>query len=157
MSATPVDVEVYWNGTCRHCSTEWEILDEVLREYFPSIPADARALIADCSCGKDVDLDALTVKTFGFGAWDVLPPESGCPECGTEHPVELPHDLESLVYQYSFRNREARAGREERWPTWIDAMAHCTEQMREDWIAKMAELGFHLNEDGTITEPDTPR
>jgi hypothetical protein len=50
-----------------------------------------------------------------------------CPECGTEHLPDEPHNLHSLYYQIRF---QAQRGR---YPTWEDAMAHCDDDTRRAW------------------------
>lgn len=47
-----------------------------------------------------------------------------CPECGVKHKPEEPHDRGSIAYQYSFYNKHGR------WPTWADAVAHCSDEMK---------------------------
>jgi hypothetical protein len=76
-----------------------------------------------------------------FSSWTVLPAAEGCPECGRDHEPTEPHNRDSLLYQYRFRSREAQAGREARWPTWEDAMAHCNEDMKAQWRAGLRILG----------------
>ena len=63
-------------------------------------------------------------------------PEGACPMCATEHEPGLPHNLQSLAYQYKFYDEHGR------WPTWEDAMAHCEPQVQEHWRQAMAELGI---------------
>lgn len=82
--------------------------------------------------------------TVPFSAAFVLPAAAGCTECGREHLVDQPHDAQSLTYQYRFRNAEARAGREERWPTWADAMAHCPPNVQQEWTNALAERGVEF-------------
>lgn len=60
-------------------------------------------------------------------AMTILPPRSGCPECGTEHDHDQPHNQQSLTYQYQFHATHGR------WPTWTDAMAHCTDEVKAAW------------------------
>lgn len=62
-------------------------------------------------------------------------PAGHCPECAVEHHVALPHNQQSLFYQYKFRETHGR------WPTWRDAMAHCTPEMQELWCKALAEKG----------------
>jgi hypothetical protein len=57
-----------------------------------------------------------------------------CQECGVDHKPELPHNQQSLYYQYRFYGQHGR------WPTWDDAMAHCTEDMRQKWSTALAEV-----------------
>jgi hypothetical protein len=48
-----------------------------------------------------------------------------CPECGVEHDAMAPHNQQSLAYQYKFFDQYGR------WPTWEDAIAHCTPEVQE--------------------------
>jgi hypothetical protein len=41
-----------------------------------------------------------------------------------DHPVEHPHNKDSLYYQFRFHGVHGR------WPTWEDAMAHCSEKVK---------------------------
>ena len=77
-----------------------------------------------------------------FARWAVIPPPPGvCQQCAVDHAPTLPHNRDTLHYQYWFRNREARAGRTERWPSWADAMAHCTPEVRDAWTFELALHG----------------
>lgn len=58
-----------------------------------------------------------------------------CPECAVVHDPAMPHNQESLFWQYSFMEKNGR------WPTWSDAMAHCTPEMRAKWVSALAEHG----------------
>lgn len=58
-----------------------------------------------------------------------------CAECGVVHAPELPHNAQSLFYQYSFREQHGR------WPTWKDALAHCTPEMQKFWRAGLRKAG----------------
>jgi hypothetical protein len=125
-----------WFGTCT-CGAEYSIGETVLAEVEPG-PRTIR-----CSqCAAVVELVGQHVKSVPFSAWTVLPPSAGCKECGREHEPDQPHDVQSLTYQYYFRSREARAGREERWPTWRDAMAHCTPEVQQRWTDALAAHGI---------------
>lgn len=83
-------------------------------------------------------------KVSGF----VLLPPAGdvCDECAADHPPELPHDAHSLYYQLAFFARRGVA------PTWHDAMAHCTDEVKQYWIEAMAEQGFVLDENGNVAQ-----
>lgn len=71
----------------------------------------------------------------------LLPPKPGtCPICATEHKPEMPHNAQSLYYQYRFYAIRGR------WPTWADAVAHCGDQMR-------AHCERELRARGAWTEP----
>jgi hypothetical protein len=132
-----------WVANCI-CGAEWHLDEKHLREDYPDNldVFDTGEFAAQCNhCHSIVNVTRVNVKVVPFSAWTILPPMDGCGECGHEHPPELPHNPHSLTYQYTFRLREAQAGRPERWPTWSDAMAHCTESMRQDWIQALSERG----------------
>jgi hypothetical protein len=66
----------------------------------------------------------------------LLPPTAGtCPACAVKHPPEMPHNAQSMYYQYRFYGLRGR------WPTWADALAHCSDAMREQWEAGLREKG----------------
>lgn len=58
-----------------------------------------------------------------------------CADCAVFHAPNLPHNRDSLFYQYSFYEQNGR------WPTWADAMAHCSDEMKAAWVAALAEKG----------------
>jgi hypothetical protein len=58
----------------------------------------------------------------------LLPPAPDtCQECATKHDPKHPHNRENLYYQMAFKIKHGR------WPTWEDAMAHCSKLMQELW------------------------
>lgn len=58
----------------------------------------------------------------------LLPPAPGtCPVCAHPHAASQPHNAESIYYQYRFKFLRGR------WPTWADALAHCTPTARRLW------------------------
>ncbi len=61
-----------------------------------------------------------------------------CQECAVGHDESQPHNKQSLYYQYHFYNEHGR------WATWIDAMAHCSDMMREAWMDALAAKGVAL-------------
>ncbi|GAB6172025.1 hypothetical protein JCM15765_15030 [Paradesulfitobacterium aromaticivorans] len=61
-----------------------------------------------------------------------------CQECAVDHSPEMPHNAQSLYYQYKFYQQQGR------WPTWEDAMAHCDEDVREIWKQSLKELGIEI-------------
>ena len=64
----------------------------------------------------------------------LLPPKPGtCPICATKHEAHLPHNAQSLYYQYRFYGVRGR------WPTWADALAHCTSEMQAYWREALRE------------------
>lgn len=73
----------------------------------------------------------------------LLPPKPGlCQQCAVDHPPEHPHNQQSLYWQYWFYGKNGR------WPTWFDAMAHCTPEMKAYWTDALAKHGIK------VTAPD---
>ena len=69
----------------------------------------------------------------------ILPAKQGtCPECATAHAPEDPHNQQSLHYQYTFRQKH------DRWPTWHDAMAHCSDVVKSIWLAELRKEGVEV-------------
>ena len=68
-----------------------------------------------------------------------------CQECGVDHPHDQPHNQQSLYYQMAFHATHGR------WPTWSDAMAHCSLEVRAGWrgalIEQMRQHGLPVPED----------
>lgn len=78
-----------------------------------------------------------TAKGQGF----LLPPAPGkCQECAVAHKPEEHHNKDSLYYQMAFRQKHGR------WPTWADAIAHCSEAAK----GAMKQI---LEEKGVWSEP----
>lgn len=50
-----------------------------------------------------------------------------CQECAVKHDQKMPHNLESLYYQYKFYQANGR------WPGWLDAMTHCSDDIQVAW------------------------
>ena len=64
----------------------------------------------------------------------LLPPAADkCQCCAVKHPPEHPHNQQSLYWQYWFWGQHGR------WPTWADAMEHCTPDMKAFWVAELAK------------------
>lgn len=83
----------------------------------------------------------------------LLPPaDDVCPICATKHEPEFPHNATSLYYQYRFWGLRGR------WPTWADAAAHCTDEMREHWKVSLIRLGRNWTEppEGVVPIADPP-
>lgn len=75
----------------------------------------------------------------GGGTWTLMPPPAGtCSQCGVEHEPEGPHNQQSLYYQYAFHAEHGR------WPTWSDALAHCTPVLRQMWVDALRERGVDV-------------
>lgn len=65
------------------------------------------------------------------------PPATACQVCGHDpaHEPDQPHNAQSLYYQYAFYADHGR------WPTWRDAVAHCSESVRDHWELELRRLG----------------
>lgn len=61
-----------------------------------------------------------------------------CQQCAVDHKPEYPHNQQSLYYQYKFYEQNGR------WPTWTDALAHCTEELRQFWIVELRKAGVKI-------------
>ena len=69
-------------------------------------------------------------------------PEGSCPECAAMHEPTQPHNLHSLTYQYKFYDQHGR------FPTWEDAMAHCSESVKKFWITELEKRGIKAQKKG---------
>lgn len=65
-------------------------------------------------------------------------PPGTCPECAVKHDPSQPHNRDSLAYQYKFYDKHGR------WPTWSDAMAHCSDFVKEFWVKALREQGVEV-------------
>ena len=67
----------------------------------------------------------------------VPPPAEACQVCGRNpaHADSQPHDAQSLYYQYAFYGKHGR------WPTWKDAIAHCSDPIKQAWERGLRERG----------------
>lgn len=74
----------------------------------------------------------------GFQLLGKTPPGT-CPLCATVHEPELPHNWQSLCYQYKFYDEHGR------WPTWRDAMAHCSNEVKQLCINALQERGVSID------------
>ncbi len=68
----------------------------------------------------------------------MLPAPNVCQECAEKHDPEWPHNKASLYYQYSFYAKHGR------WPTWADAMAHCSEDIKQAWTKELRAHGIEV-------------
>ena len=67
----------------------------------------------------------------------LLPPKKGtCEKCAVDHTPEEPHSGASLYYQYRFLEEHGR------WPTWADAVAHCSEKTQGCWKKELVLRGM---------------
>ena len=73
----------------------------------------------------------------------VVPPAPGaCRICATKHDPKEPHDRDSLYYQNWFHRKYKR------FPTWEDAMSHCSKKTKAEYKKILAQRGIVL--------PDSP-
>jgi len=71
-------------------------------------------------------------KTF-----TMLPPSPDkCPQCAVEHKPEEPHWRTSMFYDIWFHQQHGR------YPTWADAMAHCTPEVQAAWRIELERRGI---------------
>lgn len=69
----------------------------------------------------------------------LLPARPGtCAECAVDHAPSQPHNQQSMYYQYHFYAEHNR------WPTWDDAVAHCSPVVKALWVAQLAKQGIVL-------------
>jgi hypothetical protein len=87
-----------------------------------------------CSCETK---DPQPIKKDGTmqGFMMLDPSPDTCHECGRAHDCRQAHDNQSLIFQYRFYSKRGR------WPTWKDALAHCTPDMQKEWEEELRKLG----------------
>lgn len=66
------------------------------------------------------------------------PDPNVCQKCAVDHDPEQPHNQQSLYWQYWFYGKNGR------WPTWEDAMAHCTDEVKQYWIDALRARGVEV-------------
>lgn len=76
----------------------------------------------------------------GFTLFKPTPAPGQCPECAVVHPKESPHYAYGLFYQMRFKEEHGR------WPSWIDAMAHCSEEIKKAFSAGLKKAGVDVNQ-----------
>lgn len=70
-----------------------------------------------------------------MSGFKLLPaPPGTCPTCATKHEQHLPHNAQSLFYQYRFYSQRGR------WPTWKDALEHCSDETKAFWEAELRKV-----------------
>jgi len=101
-----------------------------------------------CKVGDAVSVDIETGEETPIegGGMMMLPSAPGtCQWCATKHEPEHPHNQQSLPYQMRFHAINGR------WPTWTDAMKHCSEEMKAQWrkglVEQMRKHGLPIPED----------
>jgi hypothetical protein len=75
-------------------------------------------------------------ETHAAGSWNVMPPPADrCQICAAKHDPEQPHNAQSIYYQVTFNGMLGRA------PTWADAIAHCSDDLRRKWEEALRARG----------------
>ena len=88
---------------------------------------------------QTIDIETGTVTATDTVQFTIMPAPAGtCPECATMHDADMPHNAQSLHYQYTFFAKHGR------WPDWLDAMEHCTEDMRQSWTHLLTKQGVDV-------------
>ena len=77
----------------------------------------------------------------------IPPAADACPICATKHLPDEPHNQQSLYYQQRFHAVRGR------WPTWADAIAHCTPGVRRHWETELRKLGHRSEPAGDTHSP----
>lgn len=67
------------------------------------------------------------------------PAKDCCQECAVKHDPKQPHNAQSLYYAFKFNLSNGRS------PTWADAMAHCSEEVKAHWIRYLEALEIDIN------------
>lgn len=93
-----------------------------------------------------VDTETGEAVPIEGGGMKMLPgPKGTCEWCHVKHDPVEPHNQQSLPYQMKFHAINGR------WPTWSDAMAHCTPEVKTLWREQLREL---MAEKGMDIPPD---
>ena len=74
-------------------------------------------------------------ENHGVVLLDKTPPGT-CPVCAVKHDPAQPHNRDSLAYQYKFYDAYGR------FPTWDDAMEHCSDDVKRAWAAALKMRGI---------------
>jgi hypothetical protein len=95
---------------------------------------------------QTVDVATGKVVAEKKNAMMILPPAGDvCQVCATDHKWDEPHNQQSLYYQMRFHSEHGR------YPTWTDAMAHCTPEVQAAWKRQLVDL---MIEKGLDVPPD---
>ena len=70
----------------------------------------------------------------------VLPPRPGvCRICAARHAKDQPHERDSLYYQAMFYRKYRR------FPTWEDAMSHCSENVKAAFREELSRRNIDVD------------
>lgn len=83
------------------------------------------------------------------GRLSILPPKIGsCALCGELHDKREPHNNSSILYQHKFRMKYGR------YPTWEDAMGHCSLYVKKRFAEELAKAGIEVNTERLMKEAE---
>lgn len=93
-----------------------------------------------------VDMETGEETPIEGGGLKMLPgPPGSCEWCHVKHSPDQPHNWQSMPYQMKFKTLNGR------WPTWSDAMAHCSPEVQAVWreglVESMKEHDLPIPED----------
>lgn len=71
------------------------------------------------------------------------PPAHLCQKCAVDHTPDLPHNQQSMFWKYWFYKDSGG-----QWPSWRDAMAHCSEEMKQHWVTHLEARGIDIDAKG---------
>lgn len=81
----------------------------------------------------------MTMTLKNPGRFLLLPPAPDtCQECAVYHLEDDPHDKLSLFYNYNFFEAHGR------WPTWLDALSHCSPATQKRWLDELKRRGVDV-------------
>ena len=110
------------------------------------LKSSAKPIVTKLGKVQTVNTQTGEVTSEQQNAMTLLPPPADvCQACAVDHPHDQPHNQLSLHWQYWFYARHNR------WPTWTDAMAHCTEEVKAVWRKGLVEL---MTAEGKIVPED---
>jgi len=92
--------------------------------------------------------DEPKVTVVPVSAWKLLAPNpEACQTCGAYHSPVEPHNPESLYWQTARNIAGAPA------PTWVDALAHVKDPLRQAWVDALAQRGVSVEGEAYIELP----
>lgn len=126
---------------------EWEKIkcecgqEAWLRPEAKQILAEVPGMQAKCTeCALKFRKEQINPKIkveIKEAALTLLPPHpSKCQECAVDHKPNEPHNPQSMYYQFKFNMQHGRKA------TWMDAMAHCSDEIKKIVLEILAEKGI---------------
>lgn len=97
-------------------------------------------------CGIDMQPveipEGIKITTINIALEGIpLPPAPHlCQKCAVDHEPEIPHNHQSLVWKYWFYRKSGG-----HWPNWRDAMAHCSEEVKDHWVRALKERNVDID------------